>query len=163
MIADVLYCVCFTSVLLSLSLTTSSYVMQAAGTGNPLLTALVQYILNVALTLPAILYLDTVSTMSPVPQKTRPVYPRIAPLKANYIFGVSELALPNLAQERSLTLRCCSGADGHPYSSERLARWLAFSLSAPSKPFTANPIRTRTRTSMPFPGSRPPIPWSPVS
>lgn len=34
------------------------YVMQAAGIGNPLLTASIQYILNVALTLPAILFLD---------------------------------------------------------------------------------------------------------
>ena len=32
--------------------------MQAAGTGDPLLTALIQYILNVLLTLPAILFLD---------------------------------------------------------------------------------------------------------
>jgi MFS family permease len=34
------------------------YIMEAAGIGNPLLTASVQYIINVALTLPAILYLD---------------------------------------------------------------------------------------------------------
>ncbi|KAI9875586.1 MAG: MFS sugar transporter [Pleopsidium flavum] len=34
------------------------YVMQAAGIGDPLLTASIQYILNVALTLPAILFLD---------------------------------------------------------------------------------------------------------
>lgn len=33
--------------------------MQAAGIGDPLLTASIQYILNVALTLPAILFLDT--------------------------------------------------------------------------------------------------------
>ena len=36
------------------------YVMEAAGIGDPLLTASIQYILNVALTLPAILYLDKV-------------------------------------------------------------------------------------------------------
>ena len=34
------------------------YVMEAAGIGDPLLTASIQYILNVALTLPAILFLD---------------------------------------------------------------------------------------------------------
>lgn len=34
------------------------YVMQAAGIGDPLLTASIQYILNVVLTLPAILFLD---------------------------------------------------------------------------------------------------------
>jgi MFS family permease len=34
------------------------YIMEAAGIGNPLLTASIQYIINVALTLPAILYLD---------------------------------------------------------------------------------------------------------
>jgi sugar porter (SP) family MFS transporter len=34
------------------------YVMEATGIGNPLLTASIQYILNVTLTLPAILYLD---------------------------------------------------------------------------------------------------------
>lgn len=34
------------------------YLMQAAGIGNPLLTATIQYILNVALTLPAVLFLD---------------------------------------------------------------------------------------------------------
>lgn len=34
------------------------YVMQAAGIGDPLLTASIQYILNVTLTLPAILFLD---------------------------------------------------------------------------------------------------------
>ena len=34
------------------------YVMEAAGIGNPLLQASIQYILNVALTLPAILYVD---------------------------------------------------------------------------------------------------------
>lgn len=34
------------------------YLMQAAGIGNPLLTATIQYILNVVLTLPAILFLD---------------------------------------------------------------------------------------------------------
>lgn len=34
------------------------YVMQAAGIGDPLLTASIQYVLNVALTLPAILFLD---------------------------------------------------------------------------------------------------------
>ncbi|KAF2843382.1 putative high-affinity hexose transporter [Patellaria atrata CBS 101060] len=34
------------------------YIMEAAGTGSPLLTASIQYIINVALTLPAILYLD---------------------------------------------------------------------------------------------------------
>ncbi|KAF1813047.1 MFS sugar transporter-like protein [Eremomyces bilateralis CBS 781.70] len=34
------------------------YIMEASGLGNPLLTASIQYILNVALTLPAILYLD---------------------------------------------------------------------------------------------------------
>ena len=34
------------------------YVMEAAGIGSPLLTASIQYILNVALTLPAILFLD---------------------------------------------------------------------------------------------------------
>lgn len=33
--------------------------MQSAGIGDPLLTASIQYILNVALTLPAILFLDT--------------------------------------------------------------------------------------------------------
>ena len=32
--------------------------MQGTGTGSPLLTASIQYILNTALTLPAILYLD---------------------------------------------------------------------------------------------------------
>lgn len=32
--------------------------MEAAGVGSPLLTASIQYIINVALTLPAILYLD---------------------------------------------------------------------------------------------------------
>ena len=36
--------------------------MQATGNGDPLLTALIQYILNVVFTLPAILFLDTVST-----------------------------------------------------------------------------------------------------
>lgn len=35
------------------------YVMRAVGTSNPLLTASIQYILNVALTLPAIMFLDT--------------------------------------------------------------------------------------------------------
>ncbi|KAI9863675.1 MAG: MFS sugar transporter [Trichoglossum hirsutum] len=34
------------------------YVMQGAGIGNPLLTSSIQYIINVALTLPAILYMD---------------------------------------------------------------------------------------------------------
>jgi hypothetical protein len=34
------------------------YIMEAAGLGDPLLTASIQYILNVSLTLPAILYLD---------------------------------------------------------------------------------------------------------
>ncbi|EEY23046.1 high-affinity glucose transporter [Verticillium alfalfae VaMs.102] len=34
------------------------YIMQGAGLGNPLLTASVQYIINVALTLPAIIFLD---------------------------------------------------------------------------------------------------------
>ncbi|KAF2398451.1 high affinity glucose transporter [Trichodelitschia bisporula] len=34
------------------------YIMEAANIGNPLLTASIQYIINVALTLPAILYLD---------------------------------------------------------------------------------------------------------
>ena len=34
------------------------YIMEAAGIGSPLLTASIQYIINVALTLPAILYLD---------------------------------------------------------------------------------------------------------
>ena len=34
------------------------YIMQAAGIGDPLLTASIQYILNVTLTLPAILFLD---------------------------------------------------------------------------------------------------------
>lgn len=34
------------------------YVMEAAGIGNPLLTASIQYILNVVLTLPAIFFLD---------------------------------------------------------------------------------------------------------
>ncbi|KAL1624757.1 high affinity glucose transporter [Neofusicoccum ribis] len=34
------------------------YIMEAAGVGSPLLTASIQYIINVALTLPAILYLD---------------------------------------------------------------------------------------------------------
>ena len=37
----------------------SRYMMQAAGTADPMLTALIQYVLNVALTLPAILFLDT--------------------------------------------------------------------------------------------------------
>jgi hypothetical protein len=32
--------------------------MQGAGLGSPLLTASIQYIINVALTLPAIIYLD---------------------------------------------------------------------------------------------------------
>ena len=45
--------------------------MQATGNGDPLLTALIQYILNVVFTLPAILFLDTVSTtirrVNPVP------------------------------------------------------------------------------------------------
>lgn len=35
------------------------YVMQTVGVGNPLLTASIQYILNVVLTLPAIMFLDT--------------------------------------------------------------------------------------------------------
>ena len=39
--------------------------MQATGNGDPLLTALIQYILNVVFTLPAILFLDTVSTTTP--------------------------------------------------------------------------------------------------
>lgn len=34
------------------------YIMQGAGLGSPLLTASIQYIINVALTLPAILFLD---------------------------------------------------------------------------------------------------------
>ncbi|KAF2731786.1 putative high-affinity hexose transporter [Polyplosphaeria fusca] len=34
------------------------YIMKAAGIGNPLLTSSIQYIINVALTLPAILWLD---------------------------------------------------------------------------------------------------------
>ncbi|KAH6687973.1 high-affinity glucose transporter [Plectosphaerella plurivora] len=34
------------------------YIMQGAGLGSPLLTASIQYIINVALTLPAIIYLD---------------------------------------------------------------------------------------------------------
>ncbi|PLB36840.1 sugar porter family MFS transporter [Aspergillus candidus] len=34
------------------------YIMQSTGTGSPLLTASIQYILNTALTLPAIIYLD---------------------------------------------------------------------------------------------------------
>ncbi|KKK19664.1 hypothetical protein P175DRAFT_0426692 [Aspergillus ochraceoroseus IBT 24754] len=34
------------------------YIMQSTGTGSPLLTASIQYILNTALTLPAILFLD---------------------------------------------------------------------------------------------------------
>ena len=34
------------------------YIMEGAGVGSPLLTASIQYIINVALTLPAILYLD---------------------------------------------------------------------------------------------------------
>jgi Sugar (and other) transporter len=34
------------------------YIMQSAGIGDPLMTASIQYIINVALTLPAILYLD---------------------------------------------------------------------------------------------------------
>lgn len=34
------------------------YIMESTGTGSPLLTASIQYILNTALTLPAILYLD---------------------------------------------------------------------------------------------------------
>lgn len=72
MTTDVLYRVSYKTSLFSLSLTTSSYVMQTAGTGNPLLTALVQYILNVALTLPAILFLDTVSTTSYIPTKDTP-------------------------------------------------------------------------------------------
>ncbi|KAI9375224.1 general substrate transporter [Aspergillus egyptiacus] len=36
------------------------YIMQSTGTGSPLLTASIQYILNTALTLPAILYLDKI-------------------------------------------------------------------------------------------------------
>ncbi|KAL3483184.1 general substrate transporter [Aspergillus germanicus] len=36
------------------------YIMQSTGTGSPLLTASIQYILNTALTLPAILFLDKV-------------------------------------------------------------------------------------------------------
>lgn len=36
-----------------------SYLMQSAGIGDPLLTASIQYILNVALTVPALLFLDT--------------------------------------------------------------------------------------------------------
>lgn len=36
------------------------YIMQSTGAGSPLLTASIQYILNTALTLPAILYLDKV-------------------------------------------------------------------------------------------------------
>ncbi|KAH0548224.1 MFS sugar transporter, partial [Trichoglossum hirsutum] len=35
------------------------YVMQSAGIGDPLLTASIQYIINVVLTLPAIIFLDT--------------------------------------------------------------------------------------------------------
>jgi hypothetical protein len=34
------------------------YIMESTGTGSPLLTASIQYILNTALTLPAIIYLD---------------------------------------------------------------------------------------------------------